>query len=195
MGHGGGLPRWLELVIAVTALVTSISSIALALYHGHVMKMLVEANSIPYMQGGFSTVTPDDKDVLSLDLLNRGVGPAHEESLHVKVRGRYVQSLRDLVSASLGPGQAVKAKDVLHDMENRVPTRFIPGGQQQFVFRVPKTPENSELWSLLARDSPHWDIEFCYCSVFQDCWQVRGVWQEPKHIKECRRDESREFIP
>jgi hypothetical protein len=195
VGHGGGLPRWLELVIAVTALVTSISSIALAVYHGHVMKMLVEANSIPYMQGGFSTVTPDDKDVLSLDLLNRGVGPAHEESLHVKVGGRYVRSLRELISASLGAEPAARATDVLHLMWNRIPTRFIPGGQQQFVFRIPKTVDNAQFWDLLAKDSAHWDIEFCYCSVFRDCWQVRGEWQEPRHIKECRRDQSREFIP
>lgn len=182
-------------MIAVTALVTSISSIALALYHGHVMKMLVEANSIPYMQGGFSDVTPEGKDVLSLDLLNRGVGPAHEESLHVRVGGRYVRSLRDLISASLGPEQAVKAQGVLQLMWNRIPTRFIPGGQQQFVFRIPKTAENSEFWEQLAKDSARWDIEFCYCSVFQDCWQVPGVWQEPRHVKACRRYEAHEFVP
>lgn len=195
VGHGGGLPRWLDLVIAVTALVTSISSIALAVYHGHVMKMLVEANSIPYMQGGFSTVTPDDKDVLSLDLLNRGVGPAHEESLHVKAGGRYVRSLPELISTALGPDQAAKAQGVLRHMENRIPTRFIPGGQQQLVFRIPKTAENAEFWDLLTKASASWNIEYCYCSVFRDCWQVRGQWQEPRHIKACRRDESREFIP
>jgi len=74
--HAGGLPRWLELVIAITALVTSISSIAIALRHGHIMAMLVRANSFPYMQGGFSDETLEEKEVLSLDLLNRGVGPA-----------------------------------------------------------------------------------------------------------------------
>jgi hypothetical protein len=73
------LPRWLELVIAVTALVTSISSIAIAVHHGKIMEKLVQANSVPYMQGGFSNVTPEGHHVLSLDLLNRGVGPAHEQ--------------------------------------------------------------------------------------------------------------------
>jgi hypothetical protein len=50
----GGLPRWLELTIAVTALITSISSIAIAVHHGQIMEKLVQANSVPYMQGGFS---------------------------------------------------------------------------------------------------------------------------------------------
>ncbi len=79
------------MIIAVTALVTSISYIGIALHHSYVMEMLVQANSLPYMQGGFSDVTPEGEKVLSLDLLNRGVGPAHEKSLYVKVGGDYVR--------------------------------------------------------------------------------------------------------
>jgi len=56
--HHGALPRWLELVIAITALVTSISSIAIAVHHSHIMEKLVQANSIPYLQGTFTDVTP-----------------------------------------------------------------------------------------------------------------------------------------
>ena len=193
--HHGGLPRWLELLIAITALITSISSIAIAVHNGRIMGRLVEANSIPYMQGGFSDVTLAGESVLSLDLLNRGVGPAHERSLQVKVGDRYVKSLSEFLSASLGPEQALRAKDVLHPVWNRVRTRFIPGGQTQFVFRIAKSPENSQFWELLAKDQERWDLEFCYCSVFDDCWQVRGKWQEPERVKQCRRDEAREFIP
>jgi hypothetical protein len=193
--RGGGLPRWLELLIAVTAFVTSISSIAIAVHHGHVMEKLVQANSLPYVQGGFSDVTIEGEKVLSLDLLNRGVGPAHEQSLRVKVGGQYVKSVRELMSASLGPEQAEKAREILHPLWNRVRTRFIPGGQQQFIFRLARTTENAQFWDLLQKDEPRWDLEYCYCSIFQECWQVRGKWQEPEHIRQCRRDESREFLP
>jgi hypothetical protein len=193
--HHGGLPRWLELLIAVTALITSLSSIAIAVHHGHIMEKLVLANSIPYMQGGFSDVTPDNQEVISLDLLNRGVGPAHQESLRVKVGDRYVRSLSEFLTASLGPEQAAKVLAVLPHTRNRVRTRFIPGGQQQFAFRIYKTPENAELWQRLDQQSQRWDIEYCYCSVFDECWQVRGKGQEPGRIRRCTRDESREFLP
>jgi hypothetical protein len=193
--HSGGLPRWLELLIAITAFVTSISSIAIAVHHGHVMEKLVQANSLPYMQGGFSDETIEGEKVLSLDLLNRGVGPAHEQSLRVTVGGQYVKSMRELISVSLGPEQAQKARDVVHPLWNRVRTRFIPGGQQQFIFRLAKTPENAQFWDLLKKDEARWDLEYCYCSIFQECWQVRGKWEEPEHVKQCRRDESREFLP
>jgi hypothetical protein len=183
------------MIIAITALITSISSIAIALHHGHVMEMLVQANSFPYMQGGFSDVTPEGKDVLSLDLLNRGVGPAHEQSLRVKVGEGYVRTVKELFAASLGPEQSVKAQEVLHPLWNRVRTRFIPGGQSQFIFRLTKTAENAPFWDRLAKDEGRWDVEYCYCSVFQECWEVHGKWREPEHVKQCRRDDSREFLP
>ena len=147
------------------------------------------------MQGGFSDETIEGEKVLSLELLNRGVGPAHEQSLRVTVGGQYVKSVRELISASLGPEQAQKARDVVHPLWNRVRTRFIPGGQQQFIFRLAKTAENAQFWDLLNKDEGRWDLEYCYCSIFQECWQVRGKWDEPEHVKQCRRDESREFLP
>jgi hypothetical protein len=191
----GGLPRWLELTIAVTALITSISSIAIAVHHGQIMEKLVQANSVPYMQGGFSNVTPEGLRVLSLDLLNRGVGPAHEQSLRVKVGERYVKSVRELIVASLGPDQAAEAESALDPMKNGVRKRFIPGGAQQLVFRMPRTPENARHWDLLNGAQRKWDVEFCYCSVFQECWQVLGEWGEPEPVDSCRRDEAREFLP
>jgi hypothetical protein len=194
--HGRGrLPHWLELVIAVTALVTSISSIAIAVHHGHIMDRLVQANSIPYMQGGFSTITPEGVEVISLDLLNRGVGPAHEQSLRLKVDGRYVTSLQEFMEASLGPEQAAAAASTLRAMKNSVRTRFIPGGQQQFVFRIPKTPENERYWEQFKTSFDKWDVDYCYCSVFQDCWRVPDELSEPQPVDECVRDEQHEFTP
>jgi hypothetical protein len=63
------------------------------------MEELVRANS--YLQGTFSDVTPEDQQVLSLALINRGVGPAREQSLHVKVGDRNVKLVSDSVSTVL----------------------------------------------------------------------------------------------
>jgi hypothetical protein len=193
----GGLPRWLELVIAVTALVTSISSIAIALHHGRTMNKLVKANSFPYIQGGFSDATPEGDRVLSLDVLNRGVGPAHQQSLRVKVDGRYVNSLPELISASVGRELAAEANRVFEGktLQNRVSTRFVPGGEGQMVFRIAKTPENERYWTMLEAYQDRWEVEFCYCSVFDECWVIPGKWQEPAPVQACVRDEAKEFVP
>ena len=194
--HRGGLPPWLELVVALTALITSISSIVIAIQHGHTMEKLVEANSIPYLEGGFSDITPEGDRVLSLDILNRGVGPAHEESMRVTVDGRYVKSLRDLMIASLGPVNGAKADAALEPslVANRVTKRFVAAGQSQPVFRIKRTIDPA-MWDLLKAQESRWNVSFCYCSVFDECWAVHGRWGDDKPIKECTRDEAIEFMP
>jgi hypothetical protein len=191
-----GLPQWLELTIAGTALVTSISSIAIAVHHGEIMGKLVQANSIPFVIGGFSDITPEGERVLSMDLLNRGVGPAKQRSLRVKVDDRYVRSVEELLSASLGAEQALAALKPLAIARNRVKMRFLaPGGELQAVFRSVKTPENAQYWEVLEAAQPRWSLEYCYCSVFEECWYVPNKWEEPEPVDECVRDEPNEFTP
>ncbi|HET6972112.1 MAG TPA: hypothetical protein VFH92_13375 [Phenylobacterium sp.] len=193
--HVSGLPRWLELAMAIAALVTSVSSIVIAVHHGQTMEKLVVASSFPYMQGGFSDATPDGREVISLDLLNRGVGPAHETSLFVTVDGKPVRSADELITASIGPGKAGHGPGQLAALRNTPPTRFIPGGQSQFVFSIAKTADNAANWDLLQKSQPRWSTEFCYCSVFHECWRVTGKAPDPIEVKQCVRDESREFTP
>lgn len=195
--HGGGLPRWLELMVALTALVTSISSIVIAIQHGHTMEKLVQANSVPYLEGGFSDTATDGSKVLSLDLLNRGVGPAHEESMRVRVDGRVVRNLKEFMAATLGPDQGAKAYAALDPalIANHVPKRFVPAGQSQFVFKYSKTKDNARWWDQLYAQESRWNVEFCYCSVFDECWFVHGKWADDKSVKECTRDEATEFMP
>jgi hypothetical protein len=199
-GGGGGLPQWLELTIAGTALVTSVCSIVIAIHHGHTMEKLVQANSIPYLIGGISTATTEGDDMLSLDFLNRGVGPAHQRSLRMKVDGQYVRTLDELIAKSLPADQAAEVANARKDrvllvLRNTVRTRFVGAGEQQLVFRIPRTPENGRFWDKLAATNGKWDIEYCYCSVFDECWEVKGVFGEPAPIDECTRDEPHEFTP
>jgi hypothetical protein len=197
---GGGLPRWLELGIALTALVTSISSIFIAVHHGQIMEKLVQANSLPYVQGGVSNVTTEGTQVLSLDLLNRGVGPAHEQSLRVKADGKYVTTVDELLAISLPPDQLAEIDKARNDRvmtiaSSNVKHRFIPGGDSQLIFRIVRTPENARYWDMVNKVWSRWDIEYCYCSVFAECWKVNGLFAEPEPVKECVRDEPHEFMP
>jgi len=187
------------MTIAITALITSISSIVIAVQHGHTMEKLVQANSVPYLEGGFSTATPEGASVLSLDLLNRGVGPAHEESLRVTVDSRPVRSFADLVAASLGPKEGAEALQAFHRthtlIRNNVPKRFIAADQSQLVFKVPRTSENARWWDLLADQQSRWNVGYCYCSVFDECWAVRTEFDDSRSVKQCTRDEAHEFTP
>jgi hypothetical protein len=189
----GGLPRWLEWVTSVSALIVSVTSIVIAVHSGNTMERLVTANSFPYLWAGSSDITPEGKKTLSVDLNSSGVGPAHEKSFKIKVGDHYATSVADLVATIVGPGDAAAANTVIHAYMNVVPDRFIAANASQFVFRIPRTDENARYWDMLDKSANDWHYEFCYCSVFEECWQVRDT--ERKPIKRCVRDEPHEFTP
>ena len=198
--HGGGLPRWLEWTTAIAALVVSVSSIFIAIRNGDIENRMLKANSLPYLFIGVSDVTPEGADQISIDLVNNGVGPANEKSLKVKVGDRYVTSVEDLIRTAVGPADAAEAVKVLKNYHNRVPTRFVAAKSDQFVFRIAKTPENARYWEMLDRSAAsNWVLEYCYCSVFDECWKVRtegrNAREDRQPVKACTRDEPHEFIP
>lgn len=191
--HAGGL-KWLEATASIAALVVSFTSIFIAIEHGHTMEKLVTANSLPFLSVYTSSLTPDGKRQLSIAMENFGVGPAHEQSLRVKLHGRYLHSSRDLLTEALGAQEAHAARDKLQVIVNNMPTRFIPARTRQAIFTVDQTPQNAEVWSKLADVVTHdLQLEACYCSVFHECWRTNGV--EPEKTKACRRDEATEFTP
>jgi hypothetical protein len=195
--HGRGLPPWLEWTTAIAALVVSITSIVIAILNGGAMDKLVKANSFPYVFGGFSDATPAGIDRISVDLINNGVGPANEKSLTIRLGDRYVTSVPDLVRAVVGPAEGEAAVKALQSFRNGAHTRFIAAKDRQFIFWIDKTPQNARYWDMIdksiGRDRSAWHIDFCYCSVFDECWAVHD--ENPTPVKACKRDERHEFLP
>lgn len=192
--HGGsGLPRWLEWATALSALVVSVSSIFIALHNGEIENRMLKANSYPYLIGDISNADPQGNERISLDLINNGVGPADQQSLKIEVAGRYVTTLTDLIGSAAPPGEADEAVAALKAVRNIEHTRFIAAKDRQVVFWIDKTAQNARYWDLLDRASGQWRVEYCYCSVFQECWAVKG--EQHTAVKACRRDEPHEFIP
>jgi hypothetical protein len=197
--RGGGLPIWLEWITAISALVVSVCSIAIAIHNGQIENKMLKANSFPYLYGGISDATPEGREQISIDFVNNGVGPANQKSLKVKVGDRYVTSVKDLIR-TVFPQDVDKATEVLKEIHNRVPTRFVAAKGDQFVFRIAKTPQNARYWDTLDQSyKSSWSVEYCYCSVFEECWRVksddRALVDDRKPVKECKRDEPHEFIP
>ena len=177
----------------MSALIVSVTSIVIAVHSGNTMERLVTANSFPYLWASNSDATPEGAARLSVDLSSSGVGPAHEKSFKIRIGDHYATSVADLVATVVGPKEAAAANAVIHPYKNVVPDRFIAANASQFVFRIGKTEANAHYWGMLARSSANWHYEFCYCSVFEECWAVNDNARKP--VTECRRDEPNEFTP
>ncbi|MBS0362279.1 MAG: hypothetical protein JSR98_12945 [Proteobacteria bacterium] len=193
--RSSSLPRWLEWTTAISALVISVCSIAIALYNANIESKLLKANSYPYLAAGVSDALPDGREQLIIEFLNNGVGAAAERSLKIKVGGQYVTDVRGFVRAAMGPDFSDKASGLLLDLHDNEPTRFIAAKDRVTVFRIDKTPQNASYWKQLddGMNARTVVIEFCYCSVFEECWAVNGEHRE--RVKACVRDPKLEFIP
>lgn len=192
---GGGLPRWLEWTTAISALVISVCSIGVALYNANIESRLLKANSYPYVVSGLSDASRDGKEQINIELLNNGVGPADERSLKIRLGDQYVSDVNGLIRAAMPPADADSAVALLKNLHDNEPTRFIPAHDHGMVFQIDKTPENAALWDRFdqALNARGVTVEFCYCSVFEECWAVAN--SAHKRVKACVRDPAREFSP
>jgi hypothetical protein len=190
--HARALPIWLEWLTSISALVISVSSIFIAVHNGHNEDKMVQAQSFPYLEISRDNATPEGETLLSLNLLNEGVGPAHQQSLRVRVGDRYVTSVQELIDTVLGPTEAHAALGKLGVTTNVQPTRFLPANKTQFIFKIRRTEANARWWTMIDKSRPTWRVDVCYCSVFKDCW-VRHDDHEPTPVAACKRDEPHEF--
>ncbi len=193
--HTGSLPRWLEWTTAISALVISVCSIGVALYNARIESRLLKANSYPYLVAGVSDATPDGKELISIDLRNNGVGPADERSLRIRLGDRYVTDVDSLIRAAVDPADADQAVKLLQNLHDNEPTRFIAAKDAGLVFRIEKTPANARYWDRLdeVMNARRLVVDFCYCSVFEECWTVKDTVRAP--VKACIRDPRLEFMP
>src|SRR5688572_16303230 len=88
--------RLLDLSIAVSAILISLTSLAIAIHHGRVQQKLVAANSWPFLTALTSNDFGEGQQTFSLMILNSGVGPAKLGKRAVGYAGRPVPEGADL---------------------------------------------------------------------------------------------------
>jgi hypothetical protein len=190
--RSGALPVWLEWLTSISALVVSVCSIFIAVHNGHDEDKMVQAQSYPYLDMGRNDRTLDGGSQLSVTLLNRGVGPAHEESFRVRDGNHFATTLDELIAGAVGPADAKAARATLDPLTSGMLTRFIPANTNQFIFQIDRTDANARWWDKLDEASHSWRLEVCYCSVFKECW-TRLNQAPPEPVKACQRDEATEY--
>jgi hypothetical protein len=178
--------NWLDLTIAVSALLISATSLIVAIVHSHTLERmadanarLVETNSWPFL--AYNTA---NGDAISMSIMNDGVGPAKIEALEVKWRGKARRDPYDFLEGCCGikPG----ATDVEHEV---IVGRVLRAGQSVDVLSLLRTPADSAAWNVLnrARISRDLSIDVCYCSVFDDCWteDIVRFSLQPRPVDRC----------
>lgn len=181
--------HWVDLIVPVAALFISFVSILIAFHHGQVMKelvdqnaRLVQANSLPYLELGYSSAEAPGIARRRAIAMNSGVGPAQIRSVGVSVLGKPVSDVGELLAACCGGkrghvststlfGRMLRAGDTITYLD------FGPASDTEVA---------REFISALMTDRIV--VDLCYCSVFDECWTQSSKGQgsnAPKRVGVC----------
>jgi hypothetical protein len=175
--------RWLDIILAVSAVFISLMSLFLAIQHGRVMEKMVEASTWAFVTVDFSNSDRNFQPHTHLTIRNKGVGPARIESLEVFYRGVAQPGPRALVSAVLGrPEPEGRHAFIRSDVHG------VLSAKEDFDFLDFNVGGYSpEEYSKLALSGADLEFRVCYCSVLDECAVVdsRTHVRRPVVVKSC----------
>ena len=167
--------RWLDILLAASAMLVSIVSLVVAVNHGRTMEKMAEANarlvaanSWPFLQYSTGNVGPNGQRMIELRVANDGVGPARVETFEVWWHDKPVATPQALLDACCSDGTAaVSTHGVQEDLV--APTIMRAGAMAAFL-SLEQNADNAATWNRLNAARLHLRLRACFCSVFDECW-------------------------
>ena len=179
--------HWLDLVVSFSALFISAVSIFITYQTSNSMERLVRASSWPFVQLGSGNTSDGGDSAISFSLQNAGTGPARIHSYAVVVDGRPVEGpnlfggiARACCDAEYQRLVAVNPRNPWQPIGSVLTRPVAPGllapNEEGASFQWARTAENEQLWRAMdmARQQGRITTQACYCSVFDECWDVES---------------------
>lgn len=180
--------RVIDIAFGVAALAVSAISLWVALGTEDANRKMVAASTWPLLQLEMGN-NEDGKSVITLSLVNAGVGPAKVESFEVIWKGKAYGSHSKYLLACCGLHEPLFNTP---ENQQQTPVQSAPvvghairAGEQRPFLRVPLGKDNLAAWKVL--DLARFGTKFraCYCSVFDECWQSDLTGVKPTPIAAC----------
>lgn len=178
--------RWLDLLLATSAIVISTASLFIASQHAKTQEKLVAATSWPFLQ--FRTSNSGDKNqpVIEMSVVNSGQGPALLKYADVQYQGRSMKGAYDLMQACCGWRPMTYAEAKPYKINTGILGGVvIPPHETLTFFHFEDTPQAHEMWTLMDQARFKLKFDVCYCSVLGECWRSDLKGLEPKKVDVC----------
>lgn len=172
--------RWLDLVLAISAMIVSVVSLFVAIHHGETMEKMVEADTWPYVDFGRSTATPDNKPAAVLILTNNGVGPARIETFEVRFKGSPVTDKVAFIKEASGDENLAN-----YALTSTVTDRVISAGSKIDLLAVTPPDTSSPAFTQYRQSLAQVSATVCYCSALDTCWVRDSEKPKPEAVKTC----------
>jgi hypothetical protein len=188
--------RLVDFSIALSAIVISLISLAVAVHHGRVQERLVAANSWPFLIWNTSIDQDARGQRFSIYVANSGVGPAILKGLVVRHRGKPVHGWIELLQQCCGvERQTTLDPPSLGFFTGGQLKGVIAPGESRTLISLTRLPQNPQLWERLMAARLDLTFEACYCSIVDECWKSDLHTLEQARTAECQAgpDDYREF--
>ncbi len=196
--------RWMDLFVAVAALLISTLSIFVAHNTNERMERVMRASAWPFVQLGSGNASNEGEHALAFGVDNVGTGPARIYSFTMQVDGQTLSReghqltnvLRACCSAEFDAAIARANGDVLavygNEMSSPVGRRFLAPNANITAILWPRAEANELAWTALdrARQQGRITMSTCYCSVFDECWVARSNTFPPEEVNSCEAPDS-----
>jgi hypothetical protein len=175
--------RLFEIVIGVGVLVMSVVSIFIAINANHTQERILAASVWPSLLFGTSNISQEGSAQISLDLLNRGTGPARVRWAEVLYDGIPVHDSEALLAQCCG--QSPASQDKLQLFASGIQHRVVGADEWVTLLRVPKPESATTAWESLNQERHQVQLRLCYCSVLDDCWLLDSDRDDPRPVRQC----------
>ncbi len=171
------LSTW-QTVLSVVGVFIAVVALYAALTESEAVRRQTAAAVWPYVQLAVNDYVGEDDAVFEFSLTNAGVGPAHIRAMRVTMDGQHMTTWADVVRATSG-GR------VMEFSQTAANNRVLRPGEEVVIFG---TRDAQLVQALrLAASSPANTIEYCYCSIFDECWHANSRTPEslPRQVAQC----------
>lgn len=184
--------KWLDVVVAVSAIFISVVSLVVSIEHGRTMEKMVdqnermvEANTMPMLSASldYTYNKKMDRVELQASVKNSGVGPAMIDRFRVFYQGkRYaVKDVNVLLNTCCT--EEMKKHEVVQ--VSSVSGSTVPAGASSNFLTIPLLHAPS-LQGAEGMSSGNFSFEACYCSVLDKCWETNFDQRRPTPVPECK---------
>ena len=149
-----------QTVLSLVGLFVAVVALYAALNESEAVRRQTAAAVWPYLQLTVNDHISAEDALFELSLTNAGVGPTHIRDMRITLDGRHVTTWDEMLSSV-----NVRADSFSQNAANK---RVIRPGESVIVFGTRDPAAVRALRTVVA--NPENAIEFCYCSIFDECW-------------------------
>ena len=181
----------LSLILAICAILISGASFYATYLQADSAEKQVKAMTLPLLQFSHGNYNPSkNKDSISFNLKNAGVGPAIIKTVAFKYKGHEYKSSYEFFGACCrAEWSKYKAAfrnidDVSDAGEISQPLLdvIIPGQTDYYFQTIDRNDLNNDFWLKLNKERWLLKLEVCYCSLLDECYTTEesGVFNQTK---------------